>query len=180
MHIPPGFGTTETEGKVLRLHCFLYGLKQSPRAWFDHFRRAINQISYKQSNVDHTLFYRRSGDILTILIVYVDDIIIIENDDKEIDKLKQQLAKEFEIKDLGLLRYFLGIEVSWSTKGIYIYISQRKYILDLLSETRMIGCRLASSPIETNHRLTKKGEDCIDRSVPKIGWTLNLFISHMP
>jgi hypothetical protein len=76
MHIPPGFGTAETEGKVLRLHRSLYGLKQSPRAWFDRFRKAIIQMSYKQSMISITLFYKRSGDMLTILIVYVDDIII--------------------------------------------------------------------------------------------------------
>jgi hypothetical protein len=94
--------------------------------------------------------------MLTILIVYVDDIIITGNNYKEIEKLKQHLAKEFEVKDLGLLRYFLGIEVSRSAKGIYL--SQRKYILDLLSETGMIGCHPASSPIETNHQLSKEGE----------------------
>ena len=56
MHIPPGFGTAQTEGKVLRLHRSLYGLKQSPQAWFGRFRRAVTEIDYKQSNADHTLF----------------------------------------------------------------------------------------------------------------------------
>ena len=128
---------------------------QSPRAWFDRFRRVIIQIGYKQSNADHTLFYKRNGDKLVIMIVYVDDIVITGNDDQEIVKLKMQLAKEFEVKDLGQLRYFLGIEVSRSAKGIYL--SQRKYILDLLAETGMMGCRPAHTPIETNQRLTKEG-----------------------
>jgi hypothetical protein len=154
MHIPPGFSTTQTEGKVLRLHRSLYGLKQSPRAWFDRFYRAIIPMGYKQSNADHTLFYKRRANKLAILIVYVDDIIITGNDDKEIEDLKKKLAKEFKVKDLGPLRYFLGIEGSQSAKGIYL--SQRKYILDLLSETGMTGSRPAPTLFETNQHLTKE------------------------
>ena len=161
MHIPPGFNTAQTEGKVLRLHRSLYGLKQSPRAWFDRFRRAVLQMGYKQSNADHTLFYKRNMNRLAILIVYVDDIIITGDDAKEIKQLKLQLAQEFEVKDLGQLRYFLGIEVSRSSKGIYL--SQRKYVLDLLSETGMTGCRLAYTPIEQNHHLVKEVGSPVDR-----------------
>jgi hypothetical protein len=161
MHIPPGFGTAQTEGKVLRLHRSLYGLKQSPRAWFGRFRQAVTQMDYKQSNADHTLFYKRNHDKLTILIVYVDDIIITGDNDNEIERLKLQLTREFEVKDLGQLRYFLGIEVSRSARGIYL--SQRKYILDLLAETKMTGCRPSSTPIESNLRLVKDGGFPVDR-----------------
>ncbi|XP_024310449.1 uncharacterized protein LOC106866887 isoform X2 [Brachypodium distachyon] len=161
MHIPPGFGTAQTEGKVLKLHRSLYGLKQSPCAWFDRFRKAMVQMGYKQSNADHTLFYSRNGDKLVVLIVYVDDIIITGDDGSEIKRLKQQLTKEFEVKDLGHLRYFLGIEVSQSAKRIYL--SQRKYVLDLLTETGMTGCRPAFTPIEANQRLTKDGGSPVDR-----------------
>jgi hypothetical protein len=146
MHIPPGFRTAQTENKVLKLHRSLYGLKQSPRAWFDRFRRAMVQLGYIQSNADHTLFYQKNNGKLTVLIVYVDDIVITGDDDKGIESLKKHLTKEFEVKDLGQLRYFLGIEVSRSSKGIYL--SQRKYVLDLLSDTGMLGCRPALTPIE--------------------------------
>nr|CAD1835548.1 unnamed protein product [Ananas comosus var. bracteatus] len=91
---------------------------------------------------------------ITILIVYVDDIVITGNDPQEMSKLKCYLAKEFEIKDLGKLRYFLGIEVARSEKGIFI--SQRKYVLNLLQETGMLGCKPVDSPIEVNHRLQSK------------------------
>ena len=77
---------------------------------------------------------------LTIVIVYVDDIIVTRDDFEEIERLTKKLAKEFEIKDLGTLKYFLGIEVAQSRKGIFI--SQQKYILDLLKETNMLGCKL--------------------------------------
>ena len=95
------------------------------------------------------------------MIVYVDDIIITGDNDKEIEMLKRQLTREFEVKDLGQLRYFLGIEVSRSARGIYL--SQRKYILDLLAETRMIGCRPVSTPIEPNLHLIKDGGVPVDR-----------------
>ena len=88
---------------------------------------------------------------ITVFIVYVDDIIVTGNDLDEIRRLKGKLAKEFEIKDLGTLRYFLGIEVARSSKGIFI--SQRKYVLDLLQETGMLGCKPGDTSIDPNHKL---------------------------
>jgi hypothetical protein len=110
----------------------LYGLKQSPRAWFDRFRRAICSMGYKQCNGDHTVFYRHFGRRITILAVYVDDIFITWDDEPEIARLKDNLSKEFEVKDLGHLKYFLGIEVARSPQGIAL--SQRKYVLDLVRQ----------------------------------------------
>jgi hypothetical protein len=112
MHIPPGFETNQTNGKVLRLHRSLYRLKQSPRAWFDRFRQSMLKRGYLQSNADHTLFYKHATGKVAILIVYVDDIVITGDDFIEISHLKKYLAQEFEVKDLGRLRYFLGIEIS--------------------------------------------------------------------
>jgi hypothetical protein len=145
METPPGFGTSQTHGKVLRLRKSLYELKQSPRAWFDRFRRAMCGMGYTQCNGDHNVFYRHfyrhSGRHIMILSVYVDDIIITGDDTFEMSQLKQKLSKEFEAKDLGQLRYFLGIEIVRSPKGIVL--SQRKYVLDLLSDVGMLGCRVA-------------------------------------
>jgi hypothetical protein len=146
MEIPPGFTTNQTKGKVLRLKKSLYGLKQSPRAWFDRFRRAMCDMGYRQCNGDHTLFYCYIGNNITILAVYVDDIIITGDDTVKIVRLKEDLSKEFEVKDLGQLGHFLGIEIARSPKGIVL--SQRKYVLDLLNETGMLGCRPASTPID--------------------------------
>ena len=77
-------------------------------------------------------------------------------------KLKSCLAKEFEIKDLGNLKYFLGIEVAWSRKGIFV--SQRKYVLDLLKETEMLKCKLADTPMDHTNKLgTMEGSAPIDK-----------------
>ncbi|KAG6531058.1 hypothetical protein ZIOFF_004828 [Zingiber officinale] len=115
-------------------------------------------FGFKQGNADHTLFIKRKGDNTTILLVYVDDMIVTGDDEVEIQALKSKLTSEFEIKDLGSLKYFLGIEVPRSKKGIYV--CQRKCVLDLLKETGKLGSRPASTPIEVNHDLTSSsGED---------------------
>ena len=87
------------------------------------------------------------------LLVYVNDIIVTRNDDKEQQQLKESLARAFEIKDLGKLKYFLGIEVAYSKEGIFL--PQRKYILDLLKGTRMLGGKGASTLVEPNLKLSE-------------------------
>lgn len=149
MDPPPG---TDCGGKVCKLKKALYGLKQSPRAWFGRFSTFMKKIGYKQSDADHTLFVKAGDRTVTALIVYVDDMVVTGNDSEEIKRLQTLLATEFELKDLGHLKYFLGIEVSRSKAGITM--CQRKYILDLLTETGMLDCKPVETPIETNHKLS--------------------------
>jgi hypothetical protein len=145
MHYPPGFKLKPNH--VLKLNKAIYGLKQSPRAWFERFTKAMKEANYHQGHSDHTMFYKHdhSGKI-TILIVYVDDIIITGNSEEEICSLKYFLNQQFEVKDLGPLKYFLGIEVARSSKGIIL--SQRKYTMDLLSDYGLLGCKPVSTPLD--------------------------------
>nr|XP_019706570.1 uncharacterized protein LOC109505944 [Elaeis guineensis] len=161
MQILPGFETRATIGKVCKLKHSLYGLKQSPRTWFNRFSRTVKGMGYKQSNADNTLLYRHLKGKKTILLVYVDDIVITGDDHHEIKQLKEKLKQAFKVKDLGPLRYFLGIEVGRSSK--YIFLSQRKYVLDLLSETGILGCKPATTPINQNHRTVTDGGAPVDR-----------------
>ena len=151
MDIPPGYASALQPGVVCKLNKALYGLKQSPRAWFGRFRTAMRKYGFRQSNSDHTLFLKRRMGKLTALIIYVDDMIVTGDDKEEISRLKDYLATEFEMKDLGGLKYFLGIEVARSKQGIFL--SQRKYVLDLLAETGMLDCKPADTPIVQNHHL---------------------------
>ena len=160
MEIPPGFDDKKTKEKIYRLKKSLYGLKRSPRAWFDRFSKAMIFFGYHQNNANHTLFMKYCKDKITLLIIYVDDIVVTRDDKEKIAHLKRLLAQEFEIKDLSKLRYFLRTEVTRSDKEIFI--SQKKYILDLLEETGMLGCKPADSPIEANHRLQAEVGDSID------------------
>ena len=88
----------------------MYVLKQSPRDWFGKFTKVMTGMKYNQSQGDHTLFIKKSvHGKNTVLIVYVDDIIMTGDDIEEMTLLKKCLANEFEIKELGRLKYFLGI-----------------------------------------------------------------------
>jgi hypothetical protein len=118
-------------------------------------------LGYKQCNGDHTVFYRHNGNHITIMAVYVDDMIITGDDPLEVTKLKENLCAQFEVKDLGQLRYFLGIEIARSPKGIIL--SQQKYVLDLLKDTCMILCRPSSTPIEKNHKMCAEFGDPVNK-----------------
>ncbi|XP_062028861.1 uncharacterized protein LOC133744845 [Rosa rugosa] len=130
MDMPPGVKSMPCDtGKVCKLKKSLYGLKQSPRAWFGRFSKSMKVFGYRQSNSDHTLFIKRSQGKITALIVYVDDMIVTGDDPKEMEALQDYLSK----------------------KGISL--SQRKYVLDLLTETGMLDCNPIETPIEMNHNL---------------------------
>ena len=163
MCVPLRFENVYGLDKVCKLKKSLYGLKQSPRAWFDRFGKVVKEQGYCQSQTDHTMFHRRSPEgKLVVLIVYVDDIIISSDDNEEIARLKKKLALEFELKDLGPLKYFLGMEFARSKEGIFM--NQRKYILDLLTETGLLGCKAVETPVEPNLKLKPANtEDVIDR-----------------
>ena len=111
MEQPPGF---VAQGEIYKVFCLrqsLYGLKQTPHAWFGKFSKAIEEFSMQQSKSDHSVFYRNSSLGIILLVVYVDDIVITGSDSKGISSLKSFLQSQFHIKDLGMLRYFLGIKV---------------------------------------------------------------------
>ncbi|CAL9023670.1 unnamed protein product [Prunus brigantina] len=114
MDPPPGIPVTSKEGMVYKLRKSLYGLKQSPRAWFGRFAASMRKSGYVQSNSDHTLFLKLRKGKLTALIIYVDDMIVTGDDQAEIQSLQKYLASEFEMKSLGDLKYFLGIEMARS------------------------------------------------------------------
>lgn len=154
MNPPLGF-EQDANHKVCRLKKSPYGLKQSPCMWFDRFSKFLKKHAYVQGQANHTLFIKISpSGKRTILIVYVDDIILTGDDFGEMEKLREVLGKEFEIKDLGQLKYFLGIEVARSKDGIFV--SQREYTIDLLKETGMLGCRPASSNINPTLKFGKE------------------------
>ncbi|RVW87314.1 Retrovirus-related Pol polyprotein from transposon RE2 [Vitis vinifera] len=161
MMLPPGFCKEEEETRVCKLKKSLYGLKQSPRAWFDRFAKVIKNQGYQQGQSDHTMSSKQSNDgRMTILIVYVDDIILTRDDTGKVERLKKVLATEFEVKVLGQMQCFLGMEVAKSRKGISI--SQRKYVLDLLTETGMLGCKPNDILIKARNRMESDGKP-VDR-----------------
>ena len=111
MEQPPRFVVQGETGLVCRLRRSLYGLKQSPQAWFDCFSFVVYEFGMTRSTLDHSVFYHHTSFGQCIyLIVYVDDIVITCSDQDGIRKLKH-LFNHFQTKDLGKLKYFLGIEI---------------------------------------------------------------------
>ncbi|OMO98301.1 Reverse transcriptase, RNA-dependent DNA polymerase [Corchorus capsularis] len=150
MSLPPG-ATSKGENSVCKLHKSLHGLKQASRQWFAKFSTALLTYGFVQSRSDYSLFIKSSKTDFFAILVYVDDIVITGNNSKLIDSVKNALQRQFSIKDLGSLKYFLGLEVAHSKQGIYL--SQRKYTLELLSETGLAGARPLYVPMEQNIKL---------------------------
>ncbi|XP_019058891.1 PREDICTED: uncharacterized protein LOC109116981 [Tarenaya hassleriana] len=153
---PPGYREKLGPNKVCKLRKSLYGLKQSPRASYSKLNTALATHAFSRSESDHSLFIKKTSSGIIVLLIYVDDIIITGNDTVGIADTKRFLHNTFEIKDLGELKYFLGIEVLRSPTGIFL--SQRKYILDLLQETGKLGAKPAKTPLEDNYKEQREGE----------------------
>jgi Reverse transcriptase (RNA-dependent DNA polymerase) len=122
MEAPPGLSLKQ--GVVCRLKKAIYGLKQSPRAWYGKLSSALTKIGYKKSEADSSMFTSVSSKGIVIILIYVDDLVITGSDQHGIAALKTHLRTEFDIKDLGYLRYFLGIKVARSHKGLF-FISKK-------------------------------------------------------
>ncbi|KAM2164228.1 hypothetical protein COP2_043080 [Malus domestica] len=145
---PPGFEDPTKPHHVCQLHKSLYRLKQAPRAWYEKLTIVLKSLRYSDSHNDHSLFVKRDPSLVFIL-VYVDDIIVTGPNAQLCQDIISQLSGLFHVKDLGPLHYFLGIEVHRSSSGIFL--SQQKYILDLLTKAHMEG----SKPCVTLFSTTK-------------------------
>ncbi|CAL1374616.1 unnamed protein product [Linum trigynum] len=156
MKIPQGF-SRNGDHRVCRLRKSLYGLRQASRNWYTKFTEALLEFGFRVSKADPSLFlYSRHGTFVAILI-YVDDVVITGSAIDVISQVKAFLHHRFSIKDLGTLKYFLGIEVARSPDGIVL--SQRKYALDILADSGMMAARPSGFPMEQNHNLTRPTEE---------------------
>lgn len=142
---------------VCKLNKSLYGLKQAPRLWFAKLSSTLLSLDYAQSKTDYILFVNHTSTDLTIILVYVDDLLITGNCMTSINSLKQMLAKTFHMKDLGPLRYFLGLEIDRTASGIFL--CQKKYTLDIIKEHGLENARPLQLPMDANIKLsTEKGD----------------------
>lgn len=150
MLIPPGVQSSKPN-HVCKLIKSLYGLKQASRQWFEKLTSVLTAHGYSQAPSDHSLFVKQTSSTFTILLVYVDDVILAGNSLQEFQTMKNILHQLFKIKDLGILKYFLGLEVAHSKRGISI--CQRKYCLDLLKDSGFIGSKPACAPSDPSLKL---------------------------
>jgi hypothetical protein len=111
MELPPGFGA-KGGSQVCRLTKSLYGLNQASGQWFAKFSNTLLKLGFIQSKSDYNLFTRLDGSSLIALLVYVDGIVLVGNDAKAISNFTQLLNQQFKLKDLGDLKFFLGLETT--------------------------------------------------------------------
>ncbi|XP_070035123.1 uncharacterized mitochondrial protein AtMg00810-like [Nicotiana tomentosiformis] len=156
MDLPQGL-QKQGEKKVYKLLKSLYGLKQASRQWNIKLTEALVKGGYSQSAHDHSLFTKKTGPHIVIIQEYVDDFLMTRSNIELIEEAKQTLHSSFKVKDLGELRYFLGIEVLRSKEGILL--TQRKYALQLISEAGLAAAKPIFTPIELNQKLTTMDYD---------------------
>ncbi|KAJ9541324.1 hypothetical protein OSB04_027830 [Centaurea solstitialis] len=126
---------------------------EAPRAWFEKFSTTVISLGFSASNYDSGLFTRTTDAGAILLLLYVDDMIITGSDSAGITILKQSLSASFEMKDLGNLHYFLGLEVLSDSAGTYL--CQAKYTSDLISRAGITDQKVVSTPLEPNLHLTQ-------------------------
>ncbi|KAK4385580.1 Retrovirus-related Pol polyprotein from transposon RE2 [Sesamum angolense] len=161
---PQGFIAKGSEEKVLRLKKALYGLKQAPRAWYSRIDKYFIDRGFRRSLSEPTLYIKSQGNDTLIISLYVDDLIYTGNNEKMIQDFKENMMKTFEMRDLGIMHFFLGIEINQEKEEIFI--CQRKYTETLLKKFKMESCKTVTTPLVTGEKYQKEdGSQKVDGSM---------------
>eukprot|EP00253_Pinus_taeda_P010232 PITA_10232 len=151
---PLGYEKKGQEQKVCRLKKALYGLKQSLRAWYSRIDSYLLENGFEKCEGEPTLYIKEKDGKILIVVLYVDDVIFTGNDDYIIENFNAVMKEEFKMTDMGLLRYFLGIEVEQSENEIFI--SQAKYVNEVLERFNMQDNKVAITPTVMGLKLNKE------------------------
>jgi hypothetical protein len=150
-----GFMHQGGEHLVCKLHKSLYGLKQSPRAWNQKLDAFLKNIEFMKSEADPSVYVAQVGDVKFFIVVYVDDLILVCNDENKLLQIKEELNQKFEMKDLGELHFFLGMEVERNCDERLLHINQIKYLKEILKRFRMEECQPIGVPFDPKMKLQK-------------------------
>jgi histone deacetylase 1/2 len=153
MQQPPGFIPEKHASKVCLLKKALYGLKQAGRQWYENIDHFFIKSDLQRSSGDPTLYFHKDGELITIILIYVDDLLLTGNNGKFISDIKRKLASAYEMKDLGELHYCLGVDIYRSEHGTHL--NQSKYIMEILAAFNMQGCKPIATPMESGQKLQK-------------------------
>ena len=148
---PLGYVNPAYPSYVCKLHMSLYGLEQASRAWFERFTFHLLHLGFTASMVDSSFFIFHSTSTIIYMLLYVDDIIITRNNSAYIAQLIAALSTIFELKDLGSLNYFLGIQISHSKFGVTL--TQSKYAFDILYRFHMENSKPTKTPYYPSTKL---------------------------
>jgi hypothetical protein len=161
---PPGFEDREYPNHVYKLSKALYGLKQAPRAWYECLRDFLIINGFKVGKADHTLFTKTIAKDLFVCQIYVDDIIFRSTNKSTCEEFSRIMVQKFEMSMMGELKYFLGFQVKQLQEGTFI--SQTKYIHDILTKFGMKDAKPIKAPMGTNGHLNlETGGKSVDQKV---------------
>jgi hypothetical protein len=161
---PPGFEDSEYPNHVYKLSKALYGLKQAPRSWYECLRDFLITNGFKVGKVDPTLFTKTITNNLFVCQIYVDDIIFGSTNKSTCEEFSRIMIQKFEMSMMGEFKYFIGFQVKQLQEGTFI--SQTKYIQDILTKFRMKNVKSIKTPMETNRLLDlDTGAKFVDQKV---------------
>ncbi|GJU19717.1 retrovirus-related pol polyprotein from transposon TNT 1-94 [Tanacetum coccineum] len=146
---PEGFIDPHHPDKVYRLKKALYGLKQAPRAWYDELSNFLVSKGFSKGSIDPTLFITKHGEDILLVQIYVDDIIFGSTNPKLSKRFEKLMHNKFEMSMMGELKFFLGIQIHQSPRGIFI--NQAKYAQEILIKHGMTSCDSIGTPMATKH-----------------------------
>ena len=159
MEQPEGFEEKGQEHIVCKLRKSLYGLKQAPRQWYKRFDSFMVSQNFTKTNGDHCVYVRHfSEGNFIILLLYFDDMLIVGQDVDNIHKLKEDLSKSFDMKDLGHAKHILGMKITRNRECGKLWLSQEKYIERVLERFNMHNAKPVSTPLASHFKLCRK--DC--------------------
>ncbi|GKC12172.1 putative ribonuclease H-like domain-containing protein, partial [Tanacetum coccineum] len=153
---PPGFEDPHFPNKVYKVEKALYGLHQAPRAWYETLSTYLLDNGFHRGQIDKTLFIRRHKDDILLVQVYVDDIIFGSTKKEMSIEFEKLMHDKFQMSSMGELSFFLGLQVKQESDGIFI--SQDKYVAEILKKFDFASVKTASTPMETNKPLIKDEE----------------------
>ncbi|GJS97632.1 putative ribonuclease H-like domain-containing protein [Tanacetum coccineum] len=153
---PPGFVDPDHPTKVYKVVKALYGLHQAPRAWYATLSTFLEKHGYKRGTIDKTLFIRRNKKDIMLVQVYVDDIIFGSTNKSWCAEFEALMQSRFQMSSMGELTFFLGLQVKQNNEGIFI--SQDKYVAEMLKKFDLVNVKAAITPMETKLPLTKDEE----------------------
>jgi hypothetical protein len=161
---PPGFERAGEEEKVLRLSKALYGLRQAPRAWNAKLDDTLLTLGFQRSPSDHAVYMQHEGNEKLLLGVYVDDLMVTGTSVEAIMHFKDQMQSMFAMSDLGLLSFYLGIEVQQSSHSITL--KQAAYAAKLVEKAGLSDCNPVHIPMEPRLKLSKDSQNpAIDKTL---------------
>ncbi|GJZ14427.1 putative ribonuclease H-like domain-containing protein [Tanacetum coccineum] len=157
VHQPLGFVDPTHPNKVYKVVKALYGLHQAPRAWYETLSSFLLENGFRRGTIDKTLFIKKNKSDIMLVQVYVDDIIFGSTKKSMCTEFEEVMHKRFQMSSMGELTFFLGLQVKQQPDGIFI--SQDKYVADILKKFDFCSIKTATTPIESNKPLVKDEDD---------------------